>query len=414
MSQLKLLERRAREVGQIKLGRMIPTGNGRTRPSKLDWFELLRRNVAGEWVRDAKIHEIIGETPTSIRVVFFDPEPDKVFHSELALYRKRSGGAFCTGDQVTARLRLFQGDAVAFDQEGRLVCNRNTPDGNRNSFSLEAARPIAISQEDFTDYLNGMPELEFKRVADRDISYWQCMTQKVILDHIGCESMGCPLTQSDNPKCVCKPKGLLRVMLMDAPSFGAHHVFRTGSWNSVQSILATLEMVRERVGSLEGIPFNLKCQQENITSRDGKNLKVTVAHLEVIGSLSDALELAEAHAGRRLSLGRTQAALMPPKTIEQEVADAEDDFAPEFRPDLGEDIEDAEVEAIEEGPNLDDDMDQRVVLTDESVDGDATAVVVVGIDGEGNQQIESFNVIDPPIAPEGESQALPESPEFEL
>lgn len=411
MSQLKLLERRAREVGQIKLGRMVPTGYGSaTRPSKLDWFELLKRNVDGEWVRDVAIHKIIGETPTSIRVVFFDSEPDNVFHSELALYRKKSGGRFCSGDQVEARLRLFRGDAVAFDGEGRLVCNRSTLKDGRNSFALEAARPILLPVDNYADYLNSLPELEQRHVPDRDLTYWTCITQKVWLDKIGCEEAGCPLVASEDPKCQCKPKGLLRVMLMDAPSFGAHHVFRTGSWNSIQSILATLEMVHEHVGSLEGIPFNLKCQQENIKSRDGKNLKVTVAHLEVIGSLSTALELAEAHANRCLSLGRSRAALLPPRTIAEEVAAADLDFAPEFHPVLGEEIEDAEVEPIEQGPSLDDDMDQE---REDALDRRRLMAPCEGCRGEGcGLCMDSPLEITP--APEDESQALPESPEFEL
>lgn len=398
MSQLKLLSRRAREVGQIKLGKMVPTSRGGSRPSKLDWFELTKRNAQGEWVRDEQIHEILGPTPTSIKVVFFSPKVEDVFHSELALYRKKTGGRFCAGDQVDADLRLFMGDAVAFDDEGRLVCNRNTLVNGRNSFVLEAARPITIPQVAFEAMLDDMPELERKSVDDRDLVFWQCKTQKVWLGHIGCEDHGCPLVHSTDPKCQCKPKGLLRVMLMDAPSFGAHHVLRTGSWNSIQSILATLEMVVERVGSLEGIPFNLKCQHENIQTREGKNQKVTVAHLEVIGTLSTMLELAADHASRRLELGKTQAALAPPKSMEEEIKDQEEGFAPEFRPDLPEEIEDAVAEIIEDGPSLEDDMKQEPPSNDIE-----------------KEEVPLPEVAQPePPAPEDDVQAAPEVPEFEI
>lgn len=412
MSQLKLLDRRAREVGQIKLGKMVPTSRGGSRPSKLDWFELTKRNAQGEWVRDEEIHKILGPTPTSIKVVFFSAKVEDVFHSELALYRKKTGGRFCAGDQLDAKLRLFMGDAIAFNDEGMLCCNRNTLVDGRNSFVFEAARPITIPQAAYEAMLDDMPELERKQVDDRDMHFWQCKTQKVWLDHIGCESHGCPLVHSDNPKCQCKPKGLLRVMLMDAPSFGAHHVLRTGSWNSIQSVLATLEMVVERVGSLEGIPFNLKCQHENIQTREGKNQKVTVAHLEVIGTLSTMLELASDHASRRLQLGRTQAALAPPKPIEDEVSDQDEDFAPEFRPDLPDEVEDAVAEIIEDGPSLEDDMNQeRPTMENEGLGPEDMA-------GQAQHPHSVQTSDDAPHqqtpAPEDEVQAAPEVPEFDL
>jgi hypothetical protein len=145
---------------------------------------------------------------------------------------------------------------------------------------------------------------------------------------------------------------MLRVMLMDAPSFGAHHVLRTGSWNSIRSILATLEMVHERVGSLGGIPFKLKCQQENIRDGEGRDRLVTVAHLEVVGTLTEMIALAEGHAQRRISLGRNQAVLAQPKPIEDELDEMDHDFTVEFRPDLPDDDEIVEADIVDQGPDM--------------------------------------------------------------
>lgn len=419
MSQLKLLDRRAREVGQIKLGKMVTNQSGKSYPKKLDWFEVTKRNSQGEWVRDDKLHEILGPTPTSIKVVFFSSKVDDVFHSELALYRKKSGGPFCTGDQVDAQLRLFIGDVVSFDEEDRLVCKRNTLLDGRPSFVFEAARPITLPQTAFEAMLDEMPEL--KRVETPEgIVYWQCLVQKAIIECIGCESLGCPLTASDDQKCQCKPKGMLRVMLMDAPSFGAHHCLRTGSWNSIQSLLATLEMVVERVGSLEGIPFNLKCQHENIQTREGRNQKVNVAHLEVIGTLSTMLEIAAEHANRRLELGSTQAALLPPVPMAEAVKNAEEGFADEFHPDLPEQIEDAVVEPVDDGPRLDDDMNQD---RGSDIPEDKPGAFALPAAEEPDKDLDisqdqaanraqTEGIITP--APEDDVQAAPEVPEFDI
>lgn len=338
MSQLQNLDRRPREVGQLKLGRLVPIGNGKTRPTKLDFFEVLKRGDSGDWVRDDALHATIGETPTSIRVTFFANKLEEVFHSELSLWRARSRGAYCKGDQNKAQLCLFPGDVVRFNEDGWLECHR----ANGQQVAFEAARPITMPKEIFENALNSIEGLEPK-ISGQGSEYWQCTAPKVWLDGIGCESAGCPLTDSEDLRCRCKPRGILRVNLLDSPKFGAQHVFRTGSWNSIQAILSTLEMVMENAGALGGIRYVLACQQENVRDRTGSNRKVTVAHLEVEGTLSKMIEQADDHARRRLSLGETQAALEAPRPIAEEeghlgLTSFPEEFAPEI-PETPEEIE---------------------------------------------------------------------------
>lgn len=350
MSQLQNLDRRPREVGQLKLGRMaVSQASGKKYPSKLDHFEILKRGLKGEWERDVVLHKEIGETPRSIRVTFFSNEIDEVFHSELALYRAKSRPRYCSGDQVEATLTLFQGDVIRFE-EGKLDTHRLV----QGQYVPEAIRPICGSQEAFESGLDMMPELERKE-SGQGSAYWQCVTKKAYIKGIGCESAGCPLSSSEDPNNRCKPHAILKVNLLDAPKFGSHHVFRTSSWNSIQGILATLELVKENAGALGGIRFLLCCQQESVQAGDRKRM-LTIAHLEVDGTLSKMIEDSNEFHSRRLETRNTQRALLPPVPIGDEL---EEDFhtpelTDEFNPDLPDEPELPEVLPPDEVPDLDD------------------------------------------------------------
>lgn len=357
MSQLRNLDRRPREVGQLKLGRMaVSQQSGKSYPSKLDHFEILKRGPKGEWERDTTLHQAIGETPRSIRVTFFSNEIDEVFHSELALYRAKSRPRYCSGDQVEATLTLFEGDVIRFE-DGKLDTQRLV----QNQFVSEGIRPICGSVEAFEAVLDMMPELERKE-SGQGSTYWQCVTKRAYIKGIGCESAGCPLSSSEDANNKCKPHAILKVNLLDAPKFGSHHVFRTSSWNSIQGILATLELVKENAGALGGIRFLLCCQQEAIQAGDRKRM-LTIAHLEVDGTLSKMIEDSSDFHERRLASMNTQQALLAPVPISEEL---DKDFhtselVDEFDPDIPDEPTLPEVVHADEVPDLEDMPSAQIV-----------------------------------------------------
>lgn len=70
------------------------------------------------------------------------------------------------------------------------------------------------------------------------------------------ESGACPRTLGRS--CPCKPYGRLAVILEAAPTFGGLYVYRTTSWESVNSLQTALKMFEEQFGSLRGLPLKLR------------------------------------------------------------------------------------------------------------------------------------------------------------
>ena len=65
--------------------------------------------------------------------------------------------------------------------------------------------------------------------------------------------------QVGNGKVQCKPHGVLKVMLRDAPLLGALYILRTRSARSIGAIMGGMQMVQAFSGGrLSGLPFRLK------------------------------------------------------------------------------------------------------------------------------------------------------------
>ena len=78
--------------------------------------------------------------------------------------------------------------------------------------------------------------------------------------------------------CACKPYGRLAVILEAAPTFGGLYVFRTTSWESVNSIQTALRLFEEQFGSLRGLPLLMKLYPAEVTYRDGDKQKTGTAY----------------------------------------------------------------------------------------------------------------------------------------
>ena len=78
--------------------------------------------------------------------------------------------------------------------------------------------------------------------------------------HIACEPMNCPYLQADDQGATrCKPSGILSCHIPISMEVGGIYRFRTHSWNSVSSILASLQYFSDNTnGVLQGLPLKLK------------------------------------------------------------------------------------------------------------------------------------------------------------
>jgi len=98
------------EVGKIKIGikgKMVTSGGGKEfqPPQKLDHFLIttLERGSDGNFIRNSKAHEEIGEKPKSLPVRLIYNDMNLNFLTRLACYNGRS--LFCSGDNEAASRR---------------------------------------------------------------------------------------------------------------------------------------------------------------------------------------------------------------------------------------------------------------------------------------------------------------------
>lgn len=188
--------------------------------------------------------------------------------------------------------------------------------------------------------LHDNPELNFPTsYAYYDSAACQCrgdgeLAQKADGSIVECDPENCIHAQ----KKLCKPNGVLSVILDDAPRVGGVYKFRTTGWNSIRNILSSLKFIRGLTGGpLAGLPLMLTMQPKT-TVIPGTKTTTTIymVNVEYRGGMADLLnEVKETVQIRQQTLGdikelekvaKEQLAL--PESSE-ECKDVQEEFYPE-------------------------------------------------------------------------------------
>ena len=90
-----------------------------------------------------------------------------------------------------------------------------------------------------------------------------------------------PCARRKGRDCACKPYGRLAVILEAAPTFGGLYVFRTTSWESVNSLQTALRMFEQQLPSLRGLPLKLMVYPAEVTYKDGQGASKTATAYKV-------------------------------------------------------------------------------------------------------------------------------------
>jgi len=180
---------------------------------------------------------------------------------------------------------------------------------------------------------------------------WDCDGEVAINLENG-EEVTCQ--RGESGECACKPYGRFSVILEDASTFGAVHVFRTTSWESIRNIQNALEVFYRNFGSLAGLPLLLVLYPAEVQFKgEGGQLRTGIAYkvgLVLRGTFEEARQIALTH-HRQLGATRKEVRLLTAGLEAQleELDRAEaGEIAEEFQ--LGTDVqeEEGEEEAGEE------------------------------------------------------------------
>jgi len=181
------------------------------------------------------------------------------------------------------------------------------------------------------------------------------------------KSIDCPcdfLNNREKDKPTCKPYGILRVIIPQAQRVGGVYVFRTTSWNSIENMYGTMELVRnitkEAGGLLTGITFQLRLIPKTVSPEGyNGNLTVWVVSLEYNGSIQELRERAAERAQKRLQVSEELAAIraQSQRMIEGDIEDSEieassiqQEFYPENNDEKYSEVIDEQTTISEEGP----------------------------------------------------------------
>lgn len=267
---IKGLNPELREVGQIRLGKIVDMGNGKTRPERLRWFEVLRLGDGGTFSYDGEVHKRIGARPTAIQVFLPGEKMEDVFHYELSMYCSKGRPRYCWGDGDRARSRLFPGDFLE-TREGGVVVIRAQSVGQQRTFVQEPWRRFLGDLGELVGHDGLEPYQKDGRSGYR-------VTAPTVIGPLACS---CPLMEREGDKVSCKPHAILSVLLGDNPALGSVYKFRTTSWNTIKGILGGLQQVQGLFGTLMAVPLHLCCSEiERMDPDSGKKRKLVVAHLE--------------------------------------------------------------------------------------------------------------------------------------
>ncbi len=152
-------------------------------------------------------------------------------------------------------------------------------------------------------------------------------------------SVQCPcerLNQDYKGDTRCRIAGVLSVVIRGAETVGGVWKFRTTSWNSCQSILSSLTLIKGITsGRLAGVPLMLTLSPKTGTTPKGESVKIYIVSIEYKGTPEELMEvgyqkmLTNATYNKRMELVSAEAA----RLLAAELPAAEDaEFAEEFVP----------------------------------------------------------------------------------
>lgn len=136
---------------------------------------------------------------------------------------------------------------------------------------------------------------------------------------------------------MCKPYGVLSVMLDIADVVGGVWKFRTTSYNTVRGILSSLALIQRVAGGpLAGIPLDLVVNPKAVANpKDGKQQTIHIVHLEYRGGVAElqeeGLRLAAQNAHRVAQIERLEQQARARLSAPDAELDDED-TVPEFFP----------------------------------------------------------------------------------
>lgn len=254
-------------LGKIRLGDNSGTNNA---PVNRPYF-----------VVPPEVAEVYGEKPTELDIVFLSDDMELIASQYYRAYNK-SNGLICKGDGYTADASL---DADILKENGG-----------------DLTQPLPID------------------VWAHGKTRGRQATEKVVRQTIGCPGSGyngappCPMFADKR----CAVRTFLQFAIRDVPGLGVYQM-DTGSFVSTRRINGALEMARQVLGGVAGVPMKLKRVQLEV-SPDGKKKTVWMVDLEIDTrfSLTKLLEL---------RAGPVAQSLMPP-VDESEVYEALDDELP--------------------------------------------------------------------------------------
>jgi len=215
-----------------------------------------------------EVQAIYGEKPTELNVVFLSDDLEKIASQYYRAYNK-SNGLICKGDG-------FRADAILDESALR------------------------------------------KNGGELNVEAWAHGTQgTMVRQNIACAGAGyegappCPMYAAKK----CGIRGFYQFAIKDVPGLGVYQM-DTGSMVSIRKMNGAIELSRQLLGGVAGIPMKLKRVQEEV-SPDGKKKKVWMVMLEVDTGLS-LTKLMELHSGP------VAQALLPP-VDESDIYDAIDE-----------------------------------------------------------------------------------------
>lgn len=207
------------------------------------------------------------------------------------------------------------------------------------------------------------------RAWDRKLGQWIPCTCPLLKQHQG-EYRG-PKRPTN---VVCKPYGVLSVILEAAEVFGGYYVFRTTSWETISAITAALETFRQQFGFLAGLPLRMVLYPATDTYEEGGKLKTSHSYkvgLVIRGSFETARQIAaEAHERlSQLQLPAPEAAEIHAEELRRRDEEEAEDIAAEFFPESwAEDGENGPDYEIDEGEDDDEYTEQVIRLALEYAD----------------------------------------------
>lgn len=254
-------------LGKIRLGDNSGTNNA---PKNREYF-----------VVPPEVAEVYGEKPTELDIVFLSDDTELIASQYYRAYNA-SNGLICKGDGYTADASL---DADILKRNGG-----------------DLTQPLPMET-----WAHGKREGQNPMAA----------TKNVTRANIGCPGSGydgappCPMYVLKK----CAVRTFLQFAIKDVPGLGVYQM-DTGSAVSTRRINGALQMAKQVLGGIAGVPMKLQRVQQEV-SPDGMKKKVWMVNLEIDTrySLTKLLEL---------RAGPVANALLPP-VDESEVYEAVED-----------------------------------------------------------------------------------------